>query len=275
MKSEQSEQTAGNIQTAVFTNKDNGFQSVKWFFTYHIKQNESFEQAFNNLELLKPICNKFIWGEEYGKSGKTPHLQGAFILKSKMRAKTLEQFFTNGVSLFKLKNWDGAFQYCSKEGNNIHSSHKIKKPVRTISEDELYVWQKEIVDICKVEPDWDCRNIYWYYGPPGCGKTQLCKLLKMKYDATILSGDMRHMTAQAQNSDSDIFIILLAYGDEKVSYRAIEMIKDGLYCTSFGVDNNHDECRNAPHLFIIGNEEPDKDDRHFHPGKYIVKKIEN
>lgn len=97
------EQISGNIQTEicsakinVFTSDDNGFQAVKFFFTYHLEQGEqkdTFEQAFLKLEGLKSFCNKFVWGEEYGKSGKTPHIQGAFILKSKMRWSTIENNF--------------------------------------------------------------------------------------------------------------------------------------------------------------------------------------
>lgn len=271
---EQSEQIAGNIQTAIFTSEDNGFQSIKYFFTYHIQDDEVFEQGFKRLENMKDLCSKYIWGEEYGKSGDTPHIQGAFILKSKMRAQTIgNHFFKNGVTLRKLKNWDAAFKYCQKECNEIHTNMKIKKPIQTIQ--NLFQWQQEIVDIVKVEPEWDCRKIYWYYGEAGMGKSQLAKYLKVHHDATILDGSQAHMLAQAQNSDSDIFIILLSYGDDIVSYRAIEKIKDGLWCSHFGTDNNKDTVRNAPHIIVIGNLPPDESDRHFHPGKYIVKEVVN
>uniref|UniRef100_UPI004048E018 hypothetical protein n=1 Tax=Yoonia sp. TaxID=2212373 RepID=UPI004048E018 len=54
---EQSEKLVGNIQTTIFTALDNGFQSKKYFLTYHIKNGESFEQAFNNLKPLGDLCD--------------------------------------------------------------------------------------------------------------------------------------------------------------------------------------------------------------------------
>ena len=58
-----------------------------------------------------------------------------------------------------------------------------------------------------------------------------------------------------------------------VSYPAIEQIKDGLFSTAFGCDNNKMEIRDAPHLLIIGNEPPDTENIFFHPTKYDVKEI--
>ena len=85
-KTEQKEQLAGNIQFSalhpeieLFTADDNGYQSEKYFFTYHMQKGENFETAFNNLQGLADICDKYVWGEEHGKKGNTPHIQGAFI----------------------------------------------------------------------------------------------------------------------------------------------------------------------------------------------------
>lgn len=105
MSSEQTEQSLSNNHiTAIFTEKDNGFQAKKYFFTYHLQNNETFELIFNKLEDLKILCDKYIWSEEYGKSKSTPHIQGAFILKSKMRANTINKhFFNNKCHLVKIK----------------------------------------------------------------------------------------------------------------------------------------------------------------------------
>lgn len=139
VESEQSEKISGNIQTEIFTDKDKGFQANKFFITYHIKDGESFEQAFLRLEPLKNICDKYIWAEEYGKENKTPHIQGGFILKAKMRASTIsKKFFKNGVTLRKLKNWQACFTYCVKEGNKIISNQKIPKPIKILKEENLY-----------------------------------------------------------------------------------------------------------------------------------------
>ena len=92
-------------------------------------------------------------------------------------------------------------------------------------------------------------------------------------NAVVIGGQNKHILAQVQNQPAPIYIILLSYGDDKISYRAVEQIKDGLFSTAFGCDNNKMEIRDAPHLLIIGNEPPDYNDRHFHPTKYDVKEI--
>jgi hypothetical protein len=91
--------------------------------------------------------------------------------------------------------------------------------------------------------------------------------------AVVIGGANRHILAQVQNQPAPIYIILLSYGDDQISYRAVEQIKDGLFSTAFGCDNNKMEIRDAPHLLIIGNEPPDKSNRCFHPTKYNVAKI--
>jgi len=55
MKSEQNEKISGNIDTEIFTEVDKGYQASKWFFTYHILNDEQFEDAFKRLEPLKKI----------------------------------------------------------------------------------------------------------------------------------------------------------------------------------------------------------------------------
>ncbi len=61
---EQIEQGGGNIHTPPFVEEDRGFQSKKYFFTYHIQSSESFEQAFDKLEGLRLHCKDWIWAEE-------------------------------------------------------------------------------------------------------------------------------------------------------------------------------------------------------------------
>jgi len=255
---ELTEQIAGNIHTAIFTAKDNGFQSIKYFFTYHIQSTESFEQAFSNLEPLKDLCNKFIWGEEYGKSNKTPHIQGAFILKSKMRAKTLEQFFTNGVTLQKLKNWDCALKYCQKEGNKIQSSEKLEKPLKLLT--TLRPYQTDIINKLSEEPD--NRTILWLVGDYGIGKTQLCKyLVHNKIAFGPLEGDKRHiLSVIAENQNENCYIIYLTADESKFQKRAlfdcIEKIKDGFFMSHFGTDGTKPVLMNSPHILVVANKPP-------------------
>ena len=266
---EQSEQIAGNIQTAIFTADDTGFQSKKYFVTYHIKNNESFEQAFERLENLYVLCDKYIFGEEYGKSGNTPHIQGAFILSSKMRANTIQkEFFLNGVTLRKLKNWDCAFKYCQKEGNNIKTNCKIKKPVKIINKEILFDWQNKLIEICLGEPD--DRKIYWVHGKQGAGKTQFIKYMVHTHGAIILNGkpsDMKNgiIDYMSKNSGETPHIILSNIGFDKnlaiLSYSGYEDIKD--MCFYSGKYEGGMVCGNNPHLIIFSNGKPATDNVKF------------
>lgn len=260
---EQVEQISGNIQISEilpFTAEDKGFQSIKYFLTYHTKDMvEAFEQI---KEVLIPMCNKYVFGEEYGKKGMTPHIQGAFILHSKMRASTINKEVFNGkASLFKLKNWDRAFKYCCKEGNNIISSQKIPKPLKII--DKLYGWQNEVLELIKVEPN--DRDIIWVYGGYGTGKTQFGKyLVHHKYAFGPLDGEKRHiLSVVGQNVNEECFIIYLT-ADESIYQKhslfdCIEKIKDGWFMSHFGTENTGPIFMNSPHIIVMANERPDFD----------------
>ena len=104
-----------------------------------------------------------------------------------MRAQTInKEFFKNKAHMPKLKNWECAFNYCSKENNKIITNQKFQEPVKIISDNILFDWQKEIISILESPPD--DRNIYWYYGKQGIGKTQFIKYCVVKFGAIILNG---------------------------------------------------------------------------------------
>jgi len=130
-----------------------------------------------------------------------------------------------------------------------------------------------MVKTFEIPCEWNCRTIYWRHGDINIGKTQFCRWLCVHMGAVVIGGENKHILAQVQNQKAPIYIILLSYGDDKISYKGVEQIKDGLFSTAFGCDNNKMEIRDAPHLLVIGNEPPDEGNRNFHPTKYNVKKI--
>lgn len=264
-------QTGGNTITPV---KRQISPAKRWLF---VLNNYSEDEVSSIVPIIDEHCKVGIIGYEGYQEGKTPHLQGYFELKTnKIRPMAL---FNNKRIHFGDKNGKSCkgseadnVNYCSKEGRVFYRKG-IREPTRTIKREDFYLWQENLVRIFEKTCEWDCRKIYWRYGGMGIGKTQFCKWLCMHLGAVIIGGEARHMLAQVQNAKAPIYIILLAYGDEKVSYRAIEKIKDGLFTSCFGTDNNKMHMENASHLLIIGNEEPDYDDRHFHPEKYDVEEI--
>lgn len=271
---EQIEQISGNIQTEIFTQEDKGFQANKFFFTYHlnqhpefgVEQKDTFENAFKKLEGLKPLCDKFIWGEEYGNKGNTPHLQGCFILKAKMRWKTIEKNFFSLPCPYgkKLKNWGQASSYCAKECNQIHyGGFEFEKPLKKLAcEGNFKIWQKYTIDILDSEPD--DRTINWFLGSGGLGKTTFCKWIYRNYKNVIMlsgkSADMKNGIVEFKKTNGllpEIILINLprSFNKEYLSYTGIEEIKDMFFYSGKYEGGMVDG--NPPHLFIFSNEKPD------------------
>ena len=243
--------------------------ALRWCFTLNHYTDEEISSI---VPILEEKCRVACCGYEVGDEG-TPHVQGYVEFKTKCRP-------VGAVGLPRI-HWEKAkgnkeqnVRYCSKAGD-VFLALGIPKQVKTIDEKDFYLWQKEMTDVFKKPCAWNCRTMYWRYGPPEIGKTQWVKWLCLKMGAVVISGQERHMLSQVQNSDKDtpIYIILLAYGDEMVSYSALEKIKDGLFSTAFGCDNNKMEIRNAAHMLVIGNSPPDTTNRNFHPTKWDVKEI--
>ena len=238
----------------------------RWAFTLNNWTKDEFSSI---VPVFQATCSVAIIGSEVGDGG-TPHLQGYCEFKSKRRPKSL---MCDRIHWEKCKgNRDANVRYCSKEKNVVFSLG-LPSPPNTISRKSFYPWQEKLTQIFEKKCNWDCRKIYWRFGDQNIGKTQFCKWLCVHMNAVVIGGSHKHILAQAQNSDSPIYIILLSYGDEKVAYKAIEQIKDGLYTSSFGCDNNKMTIRDASHILIIGNVPPDTEDRNFHPTKYNVSKI--
>lgn len=243
------------------------------FFTYN--NYESLEEIVAIVARLKQFAYKGRIQTEVGEKTGTPHLQGMIWCKEPHR--DTEFKLSKKIHWSSIKDIEDTACYCGKDDTHdglYRTSWGFPTPVITIKREQFYSWQHEMVEIFEKPCEWDCRKIYWRYGATNIGKTQFAKWLCHHLGAVVIGGQARHMLAQVQKQIAPIYIVLLSYGDEKVSYRAIEQIKDGLFTSHFGTDNNAMEIRNAPHILIIGNEPPDKDDRHFHVGKYNVKVID-
>jgi len=210
--------------------KKQSLQLINWFFTfnnYTIQDIEILETKF------KDICLKYIFQEEIGKCG-TKHLQGCIKLKKPMR---WSEFGLNKeIHWEKTKSTKMAEEYCqkveSRNGKIYSMGVKIKKEIKTLSEEQLYDWQKEIIEIIKGEPD--DRTIYWYWEPIGkMGKTTFSKYLSIKYGAIPVEGKKNDILCCASEYDSEIYIFDFERSmEEYISYGAIEKIKNGYYMCS-------------------------------------------
>lgn len=225
--------------------------SIRWVFTLNNYSKEEYEELKT---FCSSECKAFIIGKEIGEKG-TPHLQGYIEHKKKIRLSGLKKI--NGRC-----HWEKAkgnqlqnIEYCSKDGDFETSGLKIKKPVKTLKESQLYNWQLDIIKIIKEEPD--DRTIYWYWEPKGCaGKTTFCKYLSIKYEAIPIEGKKNDILYCAAEYESNIYLMDIERSmEDYISYGAIEKIKNGYFmCSKY---ESKPIIRNCPHIFIFANFMPD------------------
>lgn len=205
--------------------------------------------------ILKEIAKEFYFQLERGATG-YEHYQFCFSLIVKHRLGEVKDLLgSNTVHLERVKNWAATVKYCTKEDTRIDGwwSHE-KQPLEIIT--TLREWQQDVVDHLKGKPD--KRSIIWFCDPIGnAGKTQLCKYLYVKLGATIIAGcnctkDIAYLVAEGAK------IICFNFARQmegKVSYQAIECLKDGLITSS-----KYKSCTkafNSPHVLVFSNWEPD------------------
>lgn len=230
-----------------------------WCFTLNNYDQNDISSIINVFEV-----KNYIIGKEVGKEG-TRHLQGFIIFKQKLRPKNL---FNQKIHWEKCK---GSVQqnlnYCMKEGDFV-TNMELPEKVETIQVVNMYDWQLELLDILQNKPH--PRNIHWYVGPQGCGKTSFMKYCVVELGAIILSGgakDMKNGIAmyKKNNWNKCPKIVFSNIGFDKdlsrISYSGYEDIKDmTFYSPKFEGDM---VCGNPCHLIIFANFPPISDNKKF------------
>lgn len=232
--------------------------SIHWCFTYNNYTQKNIEEL---IETFRDGSIHYLFQEETGENG-TPHLQGFVKFPSKSRP--MEKIKDKNIHWEKCKNVNASIKYCCKEDTRtgeIYSSIPFPKPIKVLSEDQLYDWQKDIVEMVKKPAD--DRSIYWYWETKGgIGKTQFCKYLCVKYNAVVLSGKssdakygiVKYEELNGLYPDIIIFDIPRTMNDF-ISYEALESIKNGLFFC--GKYESAQVVMNPPHILCFSNEEPD------------------
>lgn len=229
-------------------------QSKYWLGTFN---NYTEEECTVLVKELEQKCDKFVMQEEVGEGG-TPHLQVKVCFTKKLRP--VGAFTSKKIHWERSSMWKG-WEYCAKD--NTHVGRRWTKGVvipRKIEVDEPYGWQLKVVDICKKEPE--RRVIYWFWSPKGgVGKTELCKYIKMNFNALMVCGkasDMKCAIALRQKNEKpfpDILLMNIPRSIEHISYGGIEEIKDGIFFS--GKYESDDIIMPTAHLIVFANQEPD------------------
>lgn len=209
---------------------------------------------------FRSVCSCALFGAEVGEEG-TPHLQGYARFKVKCRPmshKLSEKIHWEKCRGSKEENVD----YCSKEGNVLFTMG-LPKPLKLLDESCMYEYQTYLCQYALREPD--DRKILWVYGDKNIGKTQVLKVLCNPggiYRASILPTSKKHALAQIQRCDvCETFVFNLTADESQYQtngmFSIIESLKDGLFSTAFGTDNNSMCVRNSSNVIVVANQPPD------------------
>lgn len=235
----------------------------RWIFTLHKFDKKDID---NILTICAKLTSSFFFGEEKGKGGETPHLQGFIILTKKKRLSFMKKMFGNRFHFEIMKGTkDDNIRYCSKEGNLIRTNMKLGKKknddIKIIHDDQLYKWQVSLINDIKKENE-NCRTINWIWSTKGkTGKSQFCKYLIVKHNALCVGGrstDMKHgicnWIEKNKKAPNIIIVDLSRAKGNKISYSGIEDIKNGFFFSS--KYESQMVVFNSPHILIFANEPP-------------------
>jgi len=218
-------------------------------------------------------CNEYHFQPEIGEKCGTPHLQGFWYFKNARTFVSLKKIWDK-LHIEKANNIKAAREYCQKSDTKAGATISggallVRDPLEG---KELRWWQDDIVKLIATEPD--DRTVNWYFDlDGGCGKTSLAKHLCLKYpdEVLYLTGGPANckygicsflhnkVKSKLVRNSKNLRVIIFDYTrsqDDKVSYQAIEEVKNGLFY------NTKYECMmcsyNSPHVIIFANFMPDE-----------------
>ncbi|AXQ66535.1 MAG: putative viral replication protein [Cressdnaviricota sp.] len=227
--------------------------SKHWVFTLnnHTEKDINFLMECSSIEQLS--CQ-----EETGESG-TPHLQGyvKFVTKKRPVSVFGEHFKAHWE---KCRNVAAAIEYTQKAetrtGKQYVRGLRIVRALKCLKREQLYDWQKTIVEQIEEEPD--DRTINWFWESEGNkGKSALVRYLVIKHNALLVSGkgaDIKFLISQQKQPPDIIIYDIPRTAENYINYTALEEIKNGVFCSS---KYESKMCViNPPHIFCFANFEP-------------------
>lgn len=236
------------------------------FTIMNFDQNE--QEKCISVSKLK-IVHWMIVGKEVGKLNGTPHLQGAIGFKTMKSYAQVKELISNRMNIETMKGRKIDQNYCGKEFevivcknfDNLHEEEKEEEqPIDFFEMDKASNWQKQIIEECKTPPD--RRTINWIADPDGGkGKSTLQRHLVLKYNALLVGGkcsDIKCALAKLKKEKlpmPKIILFNLTRDHEKISYQALEEIKDGVFFS--GKYESGMVVMNPPHVYVFANTLPE------------------
>lgn len=278
-KSHESHQDSqpGNSQQAV-TRKGNykaRRYSLALFGDLSEKHLTEFKQQLFNLKI------SWIGGIETCPKTGRQHLQFYCEKDKDPKTKKCTQIIASTMNKIWPGHWEASkgsrdenIGYIMKSDTKIwYSSWPIPEPPLTaeelIKDEELYDWQKEIINIIK-EPG-DKRKIYWIWEEEGCaGKSTFAQYCYIKYGAIPLEGKKNDILNVAAAHRSKIYMYDVERSLEGfISYASIEKIKNGFYMS--GKYEGSIVSDRRPHIFVFANFKPEE--HKMSKDRWIIKNI--
>lgn len=208
-------------------------------------------------KLFNEYCYMYAFQEETGENG-TPHLQGIISCKKATRDTV---FGNKKIHWEKPRNVKESYAYCTKTETRTGDVYTLNYELPFEMKLDLFDWQKNIVEKIKVKPD--DRSVIWVWSSSGnTGKSTFCKYLVVNFKAVFLSkgkySDIINIIHKTDMMKSNLVVIDLPRNNgNKVSYDAIESIKNGMICnTKFETGS---KLFNPPHIIVFSNDEPEYD----------------
>lgn len=223
-----------NSSNVPLKKKKQDTQSCVWCITLNNYTDKELEQLE---QWSKRMCKKWVYGKECGEE-ETPHIQGVFSLKRKLRFAQVKKELSDRYHIEQCISWLGSVRYCMKENNYSYhglKEHEIEEEPEEyngediIKKEDFYEWQKKCFEFLRQKAD--CRSIYWIYERTGnTGKSSFAKYMAWHYNTLICQkgkyGDIMNMAFNCKSLKNVIFDIPRS-SMSNVSYNAIESIKGG------------------------------------------------
>jgi hypothetical protein len=233
------------------------YQFSYWVFTFN-----GYEDAdINHLEQeFKRICHWYIFQEEIGNGTHDipvgpPYLQGTLKLKTRARKTQMTPIHTN-IQWEEIKSVKAAKCYSQKEatrsGKQWVYGIELYDPVLV---DEPRGWQLDVMKI--LDNTSDDQLIHWFWEPTGCvGKTELCKYLCVKHQASFVGGGTKqNILCSIKKKTPKVMIVDIPRAEYAyVNYCALEAVKDG--CIFSGKFEAGANAFTPPHVICFANSPP-------------------
>lgn len=242
----------GNTQNPVPSVKPSQVPArIHHFFTFNNYSKEDIKILVSTFDVL---CYRYVFQEEVGDSG-NKHLQGIISCKKPTRDTSIG---IPQIHWEKPRNVTDSYNYCS----NPHKRHgdiwNKDFEVKYLPKLPDFNWCIKLKEETDKEPD--RRKVFWIWSKKGqTGKSTMATYYVLNNAVFCSKGkysDIVNILYKTNMNDKSIVIFDLPRNNgNKISYDAIEAIKNGLICnTKFETGY---KLFKSPHIIVFANAEPE------------------